>query len=61
MAWLPPPQGQSVQEFLASIPVVTRGDHPEIRQALREQRIRRLVAAAAALAAAAAALVAWMH
>lgn len=52
--WVPPPPGQSAREFLATIPVVTVGSHPEIRQAARERLVRRIAAAAALLALAAA-------
>ena len=61
VAWIPPAPGQSFQEFLASIPVATRGDHPEIRQAIRERRIRRLMAAAAVAGAIGAALFQWLR
>ncbi|MEW6045993.1 MAG: hypothetical protein AB1609_05865 [Bacillota bacterium] len=42
-------QPQSAREFLAGIPVVTRGDHPEIRQAARQRLARGLFAAVAVL------------
>ncbi|WP_324715404.1 hypothetical protein U7230_08420 [Carboxydochorda subterranea] len=45
----PPPVQLSAREFLDSLPVVTHGDHPEIRSAARERWIRRIFAAAAIL------------
>lgn len=49
--WVPPPRGPSARELLDSLPVVTTGTHPEIRQAIRGRRLRRLAAALSALAA----------
>ena len=59
--WVPPAPGQSFQEFLATLPVVTHGDHPEIRQAMRQRLVRRLLAAAALAGALAVALLQWLR
>lgn len=47
--WARPPEASSIKEFLDSLPVATRGDHPEIRQAARQRLLRAALAAAALL------------
>lgn len=49
MVWAPPTSAESAREWLDSLPVVTEGDHPEIRSAARERWVRQALAAAAAL------------